>query len=93
MTRSHGAQRWALTHSGGWEVVKCFQEYVTFEMGLERGVCQVEGVTGRKEVEDGILDSGVDGGLGGQQEHGVLVGLHEDCCGRTSEGLGRGGWG
>lgn len=25
----------------------CFHEYVTFEMGLERGICQV-GVTGRK---------------------------------------------
>lgn len=44
---------------------------MTHEMGLEGGVCQVGGVTGRKEVEKGISDSGMDGGPGGQQKRGT----------------------
>lgn len=59
-----------------WKVLKSIQEYLTFKMGLERGVCQVEGVTERKDVEKGISDSCMDRGPGGWQEHGMPMELH-----------------
>lgn len=48
VTGCRGSMETAPPHLGDWKVVKCFQEYVTLEVGLEGGVCQVEG---RKDVE------------------------------------------